>query len=300
MAAMMKRPFTSIRCLAALGVLLTLGLVGVPQAGAVEEATARPGGGDTLKLNYDVYLGGLNVFAFDAALAVDGDDYVISGGGATKGVAKMIWKWAVEATARGTVGEGGVRAHIYNLAITRKEKNKYMRLAFRDGGNFAIHRTPPDSPRKRKRRDLPDAVPPGTLDPVSVALALGGALARGESCGGTFPVFDGNRRFNLTFTELGEERLSIPGFLAYRGRAVRCRFAMERISGFRRKHVKMRFAEGKGLQPPEVWLARLNDRLPLIPVQFRADFNLGYMLIYIKSAEYRGRKLLTAPAKASK
>lgn len=296
----MRMRLIPIRRFAVLGVVIAAATAGAPDARAVEEAAARPVAANALRLGYDVYLGGLNIFAFNADYAVDGGDYVITGGGATKGIARAIWKWAVSATARGKLDEAGVTARSYDVATVRKEKNRSMRLAFNGDGGFAIRRTPPDSPRKRKKRDLPDSVPPGTLDPVSVSLAVGGALARGGSCSGRYPVFDGNRRFDLTFTELGEERLANPGFLAYVGRAVRCRFSLKRISGFRERYTRMRFAEGEGLQPPEVWLARLNDRLPPVPVQFQADFNLGYLIIYLKRAEYRGRNLLAAPAKASK
>ena len=49
-----------------------------------------------LKLGYDVYLGGLNIFYFDAKLEREGDRYVISGGGKTKGFVRLIWRSVLE------------------------------------------------------------------------------------------------------------------------------------------------------------------------------------------------------------
>ena len=265
---------------------------------AVALLAARPAaaGDHALKLAYTVYLGGLNIFQLDVNLTLDGERYVISGGGRTKGMVRAVWKWAVEATARGEVQGTGVVSRTYDVATIKKQKRKRLSLSFTRTGGYSVTRTPPDSPHKAKRRlrRLPKSIPAGTLDPVSVSMAVAGAVARDDSCGGTFPVFDGGRRYDLTFTKIGEDRLAKPGFSKFSGRAIRCALAMKRISGFRKKKVMLRFWDAAKLEPPLIWLGRLNDELPPVPVQFQADFNLGYMIIYLVKAEYHGRSLLAA------
>ncbi len=272
-------------------------LLFAPQSFAAQPMQAAPEEGPVLKLGYTVYLGGLNIFTLQANLKMDGDRYVISGGGETQGMIRLMWRWAVRARAQGTLNGDGVVPNTYDVATTRKQKNRKLRLAF-NGGGYEIARTPPDSPRKRKRRKLPKTIPQGTLDPISVSLAVAGAVARGESCGGTIPVFDGNRRYDLTFTKKGEDRLTKPGFSIFSGRAIRCEFAMKRISGFKRNRVALRFWDDAEIEPPMVWVAKLAKGLPLVPVQFQADFNMGYMIIYLSKAEYDGRALMVAQPKA--
>ncbi|MCH8916861.1 MAG: DUF3108 domain-containing protein [Proteobacteria bacterium] len=253
-----------------------------------------------LKLGYDVYLGGINIFYFEAKLEREGDRYVISGGGKTKGFVRLVWRWAVNATAKGIVDGTGVVSRSYDVTTIRKQKHKLLRLAFKGSGAYSISRTPPDSPRKRKKRQLPSSIPADTLDPVSVSLAVADALARGGSCGGKFPIFDGNRRYDLIFKKVGEEYFSKPGFSKYSGLTHRCQFAMKRISGFRKKRAALRFWDEEKHEPPQIWLGRLKKGLPLVPVQFQAEFNLGYMIIYLSKAEYGGRSLLASALPAPK
>jgi hypothetical protein len=246
----------------------------------------------TLKLGYDVYLGGLNIFYLDVNYRMDGDRYEIFGGGETKGFARMMWRWAVEASAKGVVNGKGVESMIYDVATKRKGKHRKLRLTFTENGAYSIVRNPKDSERKKKRRKLPKSIPSGTLDPISVSMAVAGAAANGDACGGKYPVFDGNRRYDLTFTKLGEEHLSKPGYSVFSGRAIRCALAMKRISGFRQNRVALRFWEGEQLEPPQIWIGRLERDLPLVPIQFQADFNMGYMIIYLSKAEYGSRPLM--------
>ncbi|MDX1483772.1 MAG: DUF3108 domain-containing protein [Alphaproteobacteria bacterium] len=291
----MRKSHRTLPWPAGIGILaFSLGVAFAHPAGAASPKSP-------LKLGYEVYLGGLNIFYFDADLAFDGDRYVISGGGKTKGLARLMWRWAVQAKASGILNGSGVESRAYNVSTLRKKKHKLMRLAFKESGAYAVERTPPDSPRKRKRRNLPKAVPHGTLDPISVSLAVAGALARGGSCGGKFPIFDGNRRYDLTFKKVGQEYLAKPGYSTFSGQAIRCQFAMDRISGFRkRQRVVLRFWDDEETQLPQVWMARLKSGLPMVPVQFQAEFNMGYMIIYLSKAEYGGRPLLEAQRRATK
>jgi hypothetical protein len=265
---------------------------------ALSLSVARPAlaGDHALKLGYTVYLGGLNIFRLDVNMTQDGPGYVIVGGGETKGMIRAIWRWAVEATARGEVNGAGVVSRTYDVSTIKKQKRRSLKLSFPPAGGYAITRTPPDSPRKAARRKgrLPKSIPPGTIDPISVAMAVADAAGRGKGCGGKYPVFDGNRRYDVTFTKVGDDLLSKPGFSKFSGRAIRCEFAMKRISGFRKKKVMLRFWDEEKHEPPQIWLGRLNNSLPFVPVQFQADFNLGYMIIYLVKADYRGRSLLAA------
>jgi len=253
----------------------------------------------TLKLGYNVYLGGLNIFYLNANLRLDGSRYEIFGGGETKGFARMMWRWAVEASAKGVVNGKGIESATYDVATKRKGKHRKLRLTFNDDGAYSVVRNPKDSARKRKRRKLPKMIPSGTLDPISVSMAVASAAAKGETCGGKFPVFDGNRRYDLTFTKMGEEHFSKPGYSIFSGKAIRCTFAMKRISGFRRNRVALRFWEGERLEPPQIWLGRLERGLPMVPIQFQADFNMGYMIIYLSKAEHGDRPLMV-PASQTK
>lgn len=271
--------------LAAFGLALCLALA------APAPARAEPG---TLELGYTVYLGGLNIFSFDANLELDGDAYKIYGGGKTRGLARWVWKWGVDAVARGRIENGSVEASTYDLAVQRKSEHKTLRLGFGANGTYTIVRNPADSSEeaKERRKRLPKSIPEAALDPLSAALRIARAVAGGKSCTGTVPIFDGNRRYDLTFSPIREERIGVADYSIFAGSALRCSFDMKRISGFRRQRIYLRFWDEDDLEPPQIWIARLSPSFPPVPVQFQADFNMGYMMIYLTKAEYRGRPLL--------
>ena len=58
----------------------------------------RPAGAqEAVSLAYDVYLGGLHVFAFDVDVTLDGPEYAISASGGTKGVVGLFYDWSAGA-----------------------------------------------------------------------------------------------------------------------------------------------------------------------------------------------------------
>ncbi|MBT3792892.1 MAG: DUF3108 domain-containing protein [Rhodospirillales bacterium] len=245
-----------------------------------------------MKLGYEIYLGGLNIFGFDADFAFDRDRYRIKGGGKTKGVVRMFWRWGVDATARGIINGHGVEAQRYDVITARRKGDKHLQVAFKGDGAYGITRLPVDTPHRAQKRDLPDFLPRLAVDPLSAAMVVSHRLGQGQTCGSQVPVFDGDRRYNLDFQDLGDEHLKRPGYLAFIGSARRCRFVMKQVSGFRKQKIKLRFWDDDKLEQPIIWMASVAPGLPAVPVQFQADFNLGYMMLYLVKASYKGRTLM--------
>ena len=253
------------------------------------------GAGSVLELGYDVYLGGLNVFAFDVAFLRDGEAYVIRGGGESRGLIRVFWRWAADLAARGTVGEAQVDAQIYDIATVRRGEPKSLQLSFDGPGAYSIARDPPDNDYRRSKREPPASLPADTVDPLSVALVVSEAVGRGRGCALSVPVFDGDRRYDLVFTELGRESLEPMSYTVFAGEALSCRFEMKRLSGFRKPRKYVRYWDEDGLEPPRVWVARLAPGLPPVPVRLAGDLNMGGLRIYLVRAEHDGRPIYPRP-----
>lgn len=266
------------------GLLVTLLGLGLAAPAAAAERV--------LKLGYEVYLGGLNIFDFDAHVALNERGYRITGGGKTKGAVRLVWRWGVDAVARGEINGRGVEAKRYDVTTQRRKRNKELRVTFKGNGAYDLFRKPKDTPHRAKKRELPDVLPPFAVDPVSAAMVMGHALGRGKKCAATVPVFDGDRRYDLTFSDLGDVRLSKPGYSTFSGTARHCRLQMKKVSGFRKQKIKLSFWDDGQLEPPQIWLSSLSKGLPPVPVKFQADFNLGYMMVYLVEARYGGRVLV--------
>ena len=244
-----------------------------------------------LKLGYRVYVGGLNIFDFTIDFALGAESYSIKGDGESRGIARMFWRWATHISAGGNVGAEGVRPQIYNVDTFRPKRDRSMQLSFDEHGKYTIRRTPPDTAHRAAKRDLPVIVPPKTLDPLSIALMIGRDIARGRGCKGMHPIFDGNRRYNLTFTDLGPGAVPKTPYSVYTGNAYRCQFDIQRISGFQNPREFLRFWDEDNYDPPMIWLARLVPGLPPVPVRLEGDLNMGGLRAYLVWAEYAGQSL---------
>jgi hypothetical protein len=263
-----------------------------PAAAATDQTQSAAAGERVLKLGYDAYIGGMKAFAFDADLAFNGRQYSISGGGASMGFIRWMWKWGVVAEARGTVSGTTVTARHYAVATMRKNKHKHMGLKFNGAGTYSITRTPPDTPHRASKREPPDNLPNGAMDPLTATLSMANRIFHGGKCAGKVPVFDGNRRYDLTFSPLGRERIYVPGYTIFSGEALICTFGMKRISGFRRPRNVVRYWDEDDYEPPRVWVASLVKGMPPVPVKLEVDLNLGGLMIYLVRADHRGRPVL--------
>jgi hypothetical protein len=166
-----------------------------------------------------------------------------------------------------------------------------MQLSFDENGKYTIRRTPVDTPHRAAKRQLPPIVPANTFDPLSISLKIARDIERGQGCKGTHPIFDGNRRYNLTFTDLGESPVPKTPYSAYDGKAYRCQFDIQRISGFQNPREFLRFWDEDNFDPPEIWVARLVQGMPPVPVRLQGDLNMGGLRIYLVWAEFAGKPL---------
>ncbi|MFM2129452.1 MAG: hypothetical protein RL477_998 [Pseudomonadota bacterium] len=243
----------------------------------------------TLKLGYNVYVGGLNIFAFTIELALGPEVYSLKGDGESRGMARMFWRWSTHLAAGGNVGAEGVRPQIYNVDTRSSRRDQSMQLSFDENGKYTIRRTPPDTPHRKAKRDLPPIVPKGTVDPLSFALLLARDVVGGKGCKGRHPIFDGNRRYDLVFTDMGESSLAATPYSVFAGKARRCQFEMVRISGFRTPRDYIRFWDEDNLDPPEIFIAPIVAGLPPVPVRATGDLNMGGLRIYLVWAEHGGK-----------
>jgi hypothetical protein len=261
----------------------------IPGVGAGKE--------EVLSLGYNVYLGGLHIFAFTTDIVLANETYSIKARGESRGVIQLFWRWAAKLAVGGTIGPEGVHPQIYNVATFRKKRNRSMQLSFDEAGKYSIRRMPVDIPHRAAKRQLPDLLPAGAIDPLSVAMLIGRNVGNSKGCNDQLRVFDGNRRYDLSFTDRGKEMVTQTPYSVFAGQAHRCQFKMKRVSGFR-KPSTYKFSWNEDiLDPPEVWVAQLVPQIPPVPVLVHGDLNMGGLRIYLVWAEFAGRSLFPGGVK---
>ena len=250
-------------------------------ARAAETTAAR-----TLDLTYDVYLGGLHIFTLDVAMTLRPDRYRVSAEGQTEGMVGWLYAWDVKLAAEGLERNDRIEPLRYVTDSAWQGTRRTVDLGFVEDGRYALERTPPPEPDPDIEGGLPETLPEGTVDPLSLAVAASRALAETGRCDQTVPVFDGQRRYDLTLRHVDEATLPSSGYSIYHGRAVRCSVSMNRISGFRKSWKSKRQWDAPS-SAPTIWVAPIRPDLPPVPVRYDGAIALGNIVIHLTKADVR-------------
>lgn len=262
--------------------LAMTGLVGLSSAAvAAETSPAR-----MVDLTYDVYLGGLHIFTFDVDMTLQADRYRVAAEGGTQGMIGWLYEWQTKLAAEGLDRNGRIEPQRYDVDSNWQGNQRTVQLGFAEGGRYDLRQTPPPEPDPDIEGALPDSLPQGIVDPLSLALAASRALAESGRCDQTVPVFDGRRRYDLTLKHIDEATLPPSEYSVYEGPAVRCSFSMKRISGFRKSWSSKRQPDDRS-SAPTIWVATIRQDLPPMPVRYDGAIALGNIVIHLTKAQVR-------------
>jgi hypothetical protein len=270
---------------------LTASCVGLAIAGALILSPAPAHAAEVpaariVDLTYDVYLGGLHIFTFDVDMTLQPDRYRVTAEGATQGMVGWLYEWQTKLAAEGLDRNGRIEPQRY-VADSEWQGNRRMtHLSFAEGGRYDLQRTPPPKPDPDIEGSLPEMLPDSAVDPLSLAVAASRALHQNGRCDQTLPVFDGQRRYDLTLKHIDEATLPPNEYSVYQGPAVRCSFSMKRISGFRKSWKTKRQVDADA-SPPTIWIAPIRQDLPPLPVRYDGAIALGNIVIHLTKAQVR-------------
>ena len=237
-------------------------------------------------LTYEVYLGGLHIFTFDVDMALQPDRYRMTAEGATQGMVGWLYAWQTKLAAEGLDRDGRIEPQRYDVESNWQGNQRTVQLGFAEGGRYDLQRTPPPEPDLDIEGELPESLPDGTVDPLSLAVAASRALQQNGRCDQTMPVFDGRRRYDLTLKHIDEATLPPNEYSVYHGPAVRCSFSMKRISGFRKSWKTKRQVDADA-SAPTIWVAAIRADLPPLPVRYDGAIALGNIVIHLTKAQVR-------------
>lgn len=238
-------------------------------------------------LTYDVYLGGLHIFTFDVNMTLQPDRYRVTAAGGTRGMIGLLYQWDMKLSAEGLDDDGRIEPRHYAVETAWQRNLRTVDLRFAEGGRYDLQQNPPPEPDPDIEGGLPQTLPEGTVDPLSLAVAASRALVESGRCDQTLPVFDGRRRFDLIMKHVDETVLQPNGYSIYQGAAVRCSFSMERISGFRKSWKSSRQWDADSTAPPTIWVAPIRQDLPPVPVRYEGEIALGSIVVHLTNAQVR-------------
>ena len=115
----------------------------------------------------------------------------------------------------------------------------------------------------------------GVTDPFSAMMAMLNRLDAGKSCSGVFQIYDGRRRAELNFSDLGVVELAPDRAFAFDGETKLCGMVSLPLGGHRRKS---RFSSRTpDPSKTKAYIARLATGL-LVPVRIEVDLFFGQIV----------------------
>jgi hypothetical protein len=265
---------------------LGLALAGALSLSAAPARAAESAAARTVDLTYDAYLGGLHIFTFDVDMTLQPGGYRVSAEGATQGMIGWLYQWQTKLAAEGLDRNGRIEPQRYVADSNWQSNQRMVNLGFGENGRYDLQQTPPPEPDPDIEGELPESLPDGTVDPLSLAVAATRALEESGRCDQTLPVFDGRRRYDLTLKHVDQATLPPSEYSIYQGPAVRCSFSMKRISGFRKSFKTKRQVDDKS-SAPTIWVAPIREDLPPLPVRYDGAIALGNIVIHLTKAQMR-------------
>lgn len=255
---------TTMARLFALVVLASAGLIGMAA-------------GESLRLGYEAYAGGLHVMTLGVSIEEHSGDYRIATDLRTRGLADFFIGMQIHSQATGGIRHGDLLPFRYLNRGKFGRRERTLTLEPRPDGGFFVEASPARA--EEERMPIPAASLPGALDPLTAILRASRTITDTGSCRQRVAVFDGRRRYDLVFTDEGDRQLTPTRYSVFSGPARLCRLRQDRIGGF------LTDAGEKEIGRESVlWIASPLARAPPVPVLLELDTSWGWLTIHLDEA----------------
>ncbi|GEO36955.1 hypothetical protein SAE02_11030 [Skermanella aerolata] len=266
------RMFTTWRSIGKAALLGGAALLTASQAGAAEP----------VRLGYAIYAGGFHVLDASIVLDVGREGYMVEVNAQTQGILGTFFPWQTLARSDGRMNAGEAEPRTHKQTGTWRGKDRAVDLYYDGSGSVLAEVRPPDDPAERE--PVPPEMVPGTTDPLSAVLSVAGAVAVGRGCSETVPVFDGRRRYDLTFKEMGSRNLPPSKYSVFSGAAVQCQVTSKVLAGNWKKDGGA-VSNDEKRKPVALMLAPVVEGMPPVPVRLEGESRFGEVIMHLTSAE---------------
>ena len=259
---------------------LILLLAAAPLAGAAYGAGGAGSentgpAGSTIQIAMTLFAGGVTLGHVDLNTTIRGDQYHSVSNLQTGGVVNVVWQSEIQATANGTVAPKSFHPALYDSFYTgRSDKKQEVSLTYDGNGPTRLYANPP---YPTTGYEVPPDQQKNTFDPLSAItyFVSGVHMTTPENpCGVTLPVFDGRRRYDVSFEKVRDITVAMDNGL-YKGKAVLCQMHYKQISGYKPHVLK----DGAKFPVINAWVTTMpsavTGRPYVIPLRVWADTEYG-------------------------
>ena len=232
-------------------------------------------------LEYGVSIAGFPALAATATIAADSDHYDIEIKAVTSGMIGAFFPWTIRIESKGNFAGEAMQPVEHAQISTFGGKDRSVILDYDGRGGFLERRVFPEA-KEDDRDEVPAAMTRDTLDIISAIFASLRGVGDTGACAGRKPVFDGRRRFDLAFTDVGRTVLRPISAGSFGGEALHCSVKIEPIAGYLQPDRKKKqfFSQ---TTPIDVYVARVGAFGIEVPVRLESTSRYGRLLLGLRA-----------------
>ncbi|GLQ05972.1 DUF3108 domain-containing protein [Sneathiella chinensis] len=231
-----------------------------------------------VSLSHSVYLGGIYLGSVDTEIQSTQDEYRIESHAITNRKLEWMLDWVAEGRTEGVVEKGGRLkpvGHFHESAWRGKKRGNL--ISYQADGQVSVTPLGKQPADKTKYTALNPEDIHHSIDPLSMVLEVSRRLDRGEECRGSYPVFDGRRRYDVSLSEVKPRSFPPSSYSVFQGQARGCKLEIDKRGGFR-KNADYNLTEQGDLI---VWVSAPAQGARMVPVRLQVDTPLGGMEMHL-------------------
>lgn len=255
-----------------------------------------------IQLTYSVYAASLlEAMHITVGLTFEKDSYVVDTNIRTNGFLSRVLPWSGQFFTQGMITKTALipEQHVFSknwsqdTAKTTMNFDRKGRLA-----NMVVEDTE-DDPYYQL---FDDEITFGAVDMLTALMESFVNIDNTSICRSSHTVFDGKRRFELVFRDLGKTTLTNKRYSMYSGPALTCEIEVVPIAGKwynnTRGWMALQEQSKENGRLPKLWLAKVDNKSPMVPVRLQVRTDYGSLIMSLIEFSIDGKDLTDIPTAA--
>ncbi|MCK5284994.1 MAG: DUF3108 domain-containing protein [Alphaproteobacteria bacterium] len=248
---------------------------------------------------YEVYASGIHAVQAKMEISIlESGHYNLVMSAKTRGFLGKIVPWHGNFESYGWImKDGNYRTELHKSTTTWKNETEIKEYKYNAQGKFdGLIIT--DHKKVQHNKKINNELTQDTIDIFTAALIVFNTVAKGKDCNSSSDVFDGKRRFKQTFVHKAINTLKTSKYNIFKGKAAQCYIEVEPVAGAWHKKPRgwMSIQEqgrSRGTMPT-IWIAKLNEDGPAIPVKVRVKTKYGTLFMHLVKYDDGTKTIITS------
>lgn len=204
----------------------------------------------------------------------------------TQGFIGELFPWRGSYETLGDANDKGYSPRRYTERSTWRNGVKTTQMRY-DANGKVLERVVHERDGTQSNADINGVLARNTFDLLTGTLVMLESVQDHKTCAGSFPIFDGKRRFNITLRDDGKETLAPSKYSSFSGPALRCILKVEPVAGFKKKDERRGWmAVQKHTEAhhklPTLWLAESRPGgAQVVPVRMEIASDYGSVVAHL-------------------